>query len=159
MGRKILGLALIATLGLSGCAVQGLSFMEDDRINIIRPAENERLRLPFDVRWTVKNFDGLFALFFDRSPMRPNMDLRSLVSEDDPCISVPGCPDAEWLENHGPVYVTDQRILRVDALPDPRDNDRLKERHQLTIVLLDRTGRRLGESAFITDFSVEREDR
>ena len=45
----------------------------------------------------------------------------------------------------------------IDALPDRRANNRAKDRHDLTIVLLDGDGRRSGESAFTKEFIVERE--
>jgi hypothetical protein len=95
-------------------------------------------------------------MFFDRSPMRPNQDLLSLVDQDDPCRQAPVCPDAQWLENHGPIYVTAEPGLQVSTLPNLRPNDRSEDRHLLTLVLLDERGRRVGESTFIREFIIER---
>lgn len=114
--------------------------------------------LPFTLDWTARDFNGDFAIFFDRSPMRPGQTLRALVPEDDECRTEPGCPDAAWLADHFMyVYVTSDTSLEVDRLPDGRVNDRDKDRHDVTIVLLDDAGRRVGESAFTTEFIVERE--
>jgi hypothetical protein len=56
------------------------------------------------------------------------------------------------------VFVTDEPRLRVDQLPDRRKNDRSNDRHDKVVVLLDDEGRRVGESTFVTEFIVERED-
>ena len=146
-----------ALLLLAGCATEGLAFVRDDRVTIDEPDDNQTVRLPFVVRWTASDYDGRFVVFFDRSPMRPNQSLRSLVPEDDPCRTEPDCPDEQWLEDRN-IYVTNASPLRVERLPDERDNDRAKDRHELTIILLDETGRRSGESAFVREFIVERED-
>jgi hypothetical protein len=152
----------LAVLGIAGsvlasaCAVSGLSFVADTRVKIHEPEENEKVTVPFTVDWTVDDYDGLFVVFFDRSPMRPGQDLRSLVPEGDPCRVEPNCPDAAWLADRN-IYVTDANTLVIEALPDRRDTNRAKDRHDLTIVLLDRDGRRSGESAFTKEFIVERE--
>lgn len=147
----------LSTALLSGCAVSGLSFKQDYRVDILNPGENDEVTLPFEVDWTVEDFGGHFAVFFDRSPMGPGKSLLSLVPDDDPCRIEPTCPDAQWLAERD-VYVTDRTELLVEVVADQRDSDRSKDRHEMTIVLLDPTGRRVGESAFIKEFVVERED-
>jgi hypothetical protein len=141
---------------MSGCAVRGLAFVQDERVTITSPEENAAVTLPFEVAWTVEGFDGTFALFFDRSPMGPNKPLRSLVSRNDPCKSVNTCPDAAWLRDHS-IYLTKATTFRVDSLPDLRSNPRAEDRHVLSVVLLDEAGRRDGESVFTREFSVQRE--
>lgn len=153
--RRIVGIGLVGAVLLPACAVRGLSFVTDDRLKIVDPKQNATVSLPFEVTWTVKNYDGLFAVFFDRSPIRPNQTLRSLVPSDDPCRSESSCPDADWLADRN-VYVTDGTGVVVDRLPDRRDSDRSKDRHDMTIVLLDENGQRTGESAFTKEFIVER---
>jgi hypothetical protein len=140
----------------SGCAVNGLSFVIDDRVEIVRPTSNEELTLPLTVTWTVDDYDGYFAVFFDRSPVRPNQNLRSLVPRDDPCRIDDACPDEAWLAAHG-VYVTRTTSLTIPNLADRRDSSHAKDRHDLTIVLLDSTGKRQGEAAFSREFIVSRE--
>lgn len=149
-------LALAAFALTSACAVSGLSFVADTRVEIVVPAENAEVALPFELAWTVEDFDGSFAVFFDRSPMRPGQGLRSLVPDGDPCRAERDCPDADWLAERE-IYVTDTNHLVVDSLPDRRDTDRSKDRHDVTIVLLDQHGNRSGEAAFTREFIVERE--
>jgi hypothetical protein len=141
----------------SGCALNGLAFAQDERVHIQSPASEATVDLPFDVRWTAEHFDGKFLVLFDRSPMRPGQTLLSLVPHNDPCRSRPRCPDAQWLADHS-LFLTADTHVHVDDLAEERTNKRAKDRHQLTIVLLDRQGRRVGESAFIREFTVARED-
>lgn len=155
--RRLLVLGTVASVLTSACAVSGLSFVQDTRLKILTPRDNETVSVPFTVSWTVEDFAGSFVVIFDRSPMRPNQDLRSLVPEGDPCRAEPDCPDASWLADRD-IYVTDANSVSIERLPDRRDNDRSKDRHDLTIVFLDEQGRRSGEAAFTSEFIVERED-
>lgn len=156
-GRRFLvGVAAMALLG-SGCAVNGLSFVEDERVHDLRPRSGETVQLPFELTWSVRDFDGRFGVFVDRAPMKPGRGLDSLVPEDDPCRSDPACPDAKWFADRG-VFVVDQPRLPFEVLPDRRKNHRSKDRHEVVIVLLDREGRRVGEATFVTELIVERED-
>ena len=155
--RRWAWLAVIAPL-TSGCALNGLAFAEDTRVKIDAPAAEATVRLPFDVRWHADGFDGTYLVVFDRSPMRPGQTLQSLVAHDDPCRSRPSCPDRQWLADHS-LYLTSATHVRIDDLAEERTTKRAKDRHQLTVVLLDRSGRRVGESAFIREFIVDREDR
>lgn len=156
--RRRLAIALLAMVGLGGCAVDGLAFVQDDRVEITVPTGGETVRLPFDFSWKSRGFEGTYAVFFDRSPMRPNRDLLSLVDDRDPCRALPGCPTANWLADRD-IYVTQQSSVRVERLPDYRREDRGRDRHTATLVLLGPDGRRLGESAFVVEFFVERDGR
>lgn len=153
--RALLALALVAAL--PGCAVKGLSFVADERVTLVSPEDNATVSLPFALEWSVRDYDGRFAVVFDRSPMRPGQPLRALVPEDDPCHAEPECPDAQWLASND-VYITDGTRLVIERLPDLRATERAKDRHDVSIVLLDADGRRLGESVFTREFIVERED-
>src|SRR5262249_9672715 len=130
---------------LSGCAVHGLSFVQDDRLNIVRPQENAEITLPLNLEWATRHYEGYYAVFFDRAPRRQGQSLRSLVPEDDPCRAQPACPTAQWLADRQ-IYVTDRPSLQVETLPERRENNRSKDRHEVVIVLLDASGRRIGES-------------
>jgi hypothetical protein len=149
--------ALVPFAMLSGCAVDGLAFVRDDRLDIRSPASDATVRLPFEVRWTAPGVEATYLVLFDRTPMRPNQTLRSLVPSTDPCRTRPGCPDKEWLTDKN-MYLTSDTSIRVEDLPEERTTNRAKDRHELTIVLLDSRGRRIGESVFIRDFIVDRED-
>jgi hypothetical protein len=141
----------------SGCAVDGLAFVHDDRLEIRAPASEATVRLPFDLRWTAKGVNGKYLVLFDRTPMRPNQSLLALVSSTDPCRTRPGCPDTAWLAEKN-IYVTSDTHLRVEDLPEERTTSRAKDRHEVTIVLLDSRNRRAGESVFIREFIVDRGD-
>lgn len=147
--------ALALSFGLSSCGLHGLSFFRDDRLSIVSPEESAEVQIPFEVRWTVRDFDGLFAVFFDRSPMPSTETVHAIVPDDDPCRFDPECPDERWLRDRN-IYITDESRLLVDFLPDRRDNDRSKDRHDVTIVFLDKSGRRVGEAAFTREFFVDR---
>lgn len=152
--RPALGAVVsVVALALSGCGSTPLT--ADDRLTITSPAENAEVRLPFRVSWKADGIEGArVAVVFDRSPMAPRRPLLSLVGARDPCRLQPGCPDERWLaDNH--VHVTDGTEVNVEALPDRR-RGRTRDGHRLTIVLLDEHGRRVGESAFIRNFVVER---
>jgi hypothetical protein len=148
---------VLAGLLAQGCAVSGLSFAQDRRVRIESPASNDTVELPFEVRWTARDFEGTFVVLFDQSPMRPNQELRSLVPADDPCRAEPDCPNPEWLAERD-IYVTSETSVLIDDLPDERSSNRSSDRHQLTIVLLDGAGRRVGESVFVREFIVERDE-
>lgn len=151
-------LATVAVALLTGsCAVSNLDYFQDNRLAIMAPRTNGTVDLPLVVAWTVHDFDGSFAVFLDRSPMSPGEDLRSLVPSDDRvCRASSACPDANWLSAHG-VYVTDQQTLTISSLPDRRTSGHSQDRHELIVVLLDKTGHRIRESAFIREFLVRRE--
>lgn len=150
-------LALLLVFSAPACAVNGLSFFHDYELDVHVPDENAEVSLPFQVRWEADSRAGYFAVFFDRSPMRPGKPLLSLVPSGDPCREQQACPDAAWLADHG-VYVTDKPEIVVERLADKRENNRSKDRHELTIVLLDNEGRRVGESSYHREFIVEREE-
>ena len=149
--------ALLPVLLGSGCAADGLAFVRDDRVDILSPSSDATVRLPFEVRWSASDVDARYLVLFDRTPMRPNRTLRSLVPSDDQCRMRPSCPDKRWLTDHD-LYLTDGTSIRVEDLPEERTNHRAKDRHEVTIVLLDDRGRRIGESVFIREFIVDRED-
>jgi hypothetical protein len=141
----------------SACAVSGLSFVADDRVHIVHPDPNAEVSQPFELDWTASDVDGSFAVFFDRTPMRPGQTLRSIVADGDPCLADASCPDASWLAERN-IYVTDSTELTVELLADLRKSNHGEDLHDVTIVLLDEQGRRVGESAFSREFIVRRED-
>jgi hypothetical protein len=153
----VLAMLCAASVTTGACGANDLDYVQDDRVTITAPSTNDTVTLPFEVSWTVDDFDGTFAVFFDRSPMPRGRDLRSLVPRDDGvCRADPACPDADWLAARG-IYVTDETHLTISALPDRRQTTRQKDRHEAIIVLLDENGERVRESAFIREFMVDRD--
>lgn len=150
-------------LGLTAsCAAQGLAFRQDKRVDIVAPRDRAEVSLPFEVRWTVRDFDvegpgsGSFGLLIDRAPPAPGRTLESMVDDEPGCLPAEGCPDADYLAERG-IFKTKRTSHVVERLRDVGVEGR-RERHEVTIVLLDRAGRRLGESAFSVEFEVDRDE-
>jgi hypothetical protein len=150
-------LPLLVVVG-SSCTMSGVSFARDQRLAIVSPPDNAAVTLPFRLSWTATELVGRyrFLVVFDRSPMRPNAALRSLVAQTDPCRQRPDCPDELWLAQNN-VLVTDGSSVTIESLTDTRQNAHSVEEHHATVVLIDKaTGRRVGQRAWIREFSVER---
>jgi hypothetical protein len=166
--------AAAAMVGLmlltSGCRVGDLSFRIDDRVEIVSPEQRATVTLPFDVRWTVEDFNpvgfdgsatddaGAFAVLLDVTPQPPGEPLAYFARDDDTCRPSQGCPDATYLADHR-IHTTQTTSFRVDALPDNRPTDRpsAPDDHEITVVLLNGKGERIGESAFRVTVIVDRE--
>ena len=152
-------LALVAAIvSLAGCSVTDLAFEEDDRVDIVEPADRADATLPVTIRWTADDLDDaeggpFFAVFVDRAPIRPGQSLRSLA--DEACNRTDGCPDLAYFRDRH-VYVTDDLEVTVDALPaQSGQRTAADDRHEATIILLDGEGRRLGEAAYTVQFTVD----
>lgn len=146
-----------AALLLSGCVAQGLAFKVDRRVHITSPKDRSEVSLPVTVAWTVHDFTGTYAVFVDRTPQPPGKPLSWLARDDRSCHRSAGCPDADYFATRG-IYQTDQTHLTFEQLPRLSTGAGQKERHHLTVVLLDDAGHRVGESAFEVEFTVRRKD-
>ena len=164
---RALTLALACALLLSGCVSQGLAFRIDDRLTITAPESRAEVGLPLTVRWEVERFRvaaqgseppssnaGYFAVFVDATPQPPGKGLAWLSRKDRSCRPADGCPDAEYLAAKY-IFTTTDTHITFEQLPRPA-KEKGKERHTVTIVLLDTAEKRIGESAFYVDFSVNR---
>jgi hypothetical protein len=170
MSGRLAAVAAALSLLTSGCVQQGLAFRVDDRLTIDAPKARSEVTLPVTVRWSVKDFTvvapdaggaatkdtGYFAVFVDRTPQPPGKPLSWIARKDRTCRVADGCPDAEYLAARN-IYSTSDMSLTFEQLPRP-SNKREKERHNVTIVLLDAQGRRIGESAFYVEFVVKRKN-
>jgi len=157
----LVGVALLA----SSCA-HGLAFSQDRRLTIIAPRGHGKVRLPFTVRWTMRDFrvtgpdggsdpdSGYFAVFLDRTPIPPGKPLSWIARDDRRCKLIPGCPDETYFETRH-VYATTQTQLSFGLLPDLQAVGG-HETHEVTIVLLDGSGRRIGENAWYASFRYDR---
>jgi hypothetical protein len=108
------------------------------------PADHATVPEPLTVRWTATDFsaprDGSFAVFVDRDPMPPGASLADFAPHD-----------------RDGIHVVDTTSLRLDVLGrqvgvDPAEQDH----HDVTVVLLDRQGHRIGEYAAYSEFTVQR---
>jgi hypothetical protein len=161
-------LAVVAVLA-GGCTnFSQLQFHTDHLVKFTAPQSRVKVALPVRFRWQVNGFAiagprsheppskdaGYFALFVDRAPVKPGQSLAAVAGDDPSCIVSAGCPDRSYLADHQ-VYTTTGSTFTlrdVDAL-DNRDNWQL---HEITIVLLDSQGRRIGEHAYYRDFKLKR---
>jgi hypothetical protein len=158
-------LAAIALLALlSACGVNGLSFVADERVDITRPGDRDEIRLPVTVEWTVKDFavgagEGSFGVFLDREPQRPGKTLAWLFRGEDTCRGASGnelCATADFLASRR-VFETTETSLTFEQVPQLSGNERRRQFHEVTVVLLDDDGRRVGEGAWSVQFELRRE--
>lgn len=150
----VLALALVG----SGCGVSGLAFRQDDRLSFVTPEDRAEITLPLTVAWEVEDFEvgtsaGSFAVFVDRAPQPPGKTLDWLARDDDTCRVEDGCPDEQWFADRD-VFRTTDRELTIEQLP-ARSDDR-RELHEVTVILLDEQGRRVGETGWTLEFQVAR---
>lgn len=156
----------ILALCLTGCVPSGLSFRVDDRLHFESPRDRSTVRLPVRIDWTMRDFtvvepgspprkgEGYFAVFVDRAPQPPGKPLSWIARNDDACVASPDCPDDEYYRGRGVYTTTDTHLVLEDLVR--RGSDKRKERHTVTITLLDGAGARIGESAFDLDFYLDR---
>ena len=147
---------------------EGLAFVKDERLTIVAPDSLSTVTTPVTIDWEVEDFRvtgedgsssddaGYFAVFVDGAPMPPEEDLAWLARDDRRCLETKGCPDRTYFADRG-AYSTTETSLTLKHLPD-QDAYQGHERHEVTIVLLDGTGHRIGESAWYVDFFYDREE-
>ena len=166
--RRTLAGAVLAALLLPACGVTGLSFRQDERVTIVSPEDRATVRLPFTVDWEVTEFEvtgetgstdpdrGYFGVVIDRDPQPPGEPLAWFVRDDIQCRPEVGCPDEDYLASRR-VYSTTATEFTVDVLPDTERLEDRREFHEFVVILLDGTGRRIGEGAWAVEFEVVRE--
>lgn len=169
--RRMLASAC-ALVTLSGCAVQGLAFEQDDRIEFLEPDYREKLTLPFTIRWRVKDFEltgpngesredaGYIQLIFDKQPQPPGENLEYFARDDLTCVRSERCPDQHYLAQRQ-VYTTIETSFTVRSLPPAPGVDLERgdpDIHEVVLVLLDGQGRRISESAWWNAFEIIHEE-
>ena len=161
-GRALLCWLSFLCVAASSCAIHGLDFRQDKRINILDPPSLSTVTVPFTVRWTAKDFsygpntiqggNNYFAILVDHPPMPPGGSLRDLG--DNACKETPGCPDLNWLQQHD-MYLSASTSISIGSLPHtlPASTPAgTKESHAIVIVLMNGTNHRIGESAWFVNF-------
>ncbi|HVT20353.1 MAG TPA: hypothetical protein VHE57_03040 [Mycobacteriales bacterium] len=161
--------ALAAGLLLCGCTnISALQFRTDHHVTFTAPSSRAKTALPVTLRWRVEDFRvagpdsaeppskdaGYFALFVDRAPIKPGQTLAAVAGGDSSCVPAAGCPDRQYLADRQVYWTTglSYTLRQVDPLDDS-DNWQL---HEVTIVLLDTSGHRIGEHAYYRDFKLKR---
>lgn len=155
----VVAIVLVLAVVASGCGFSGLSFRQDDRLSFLSPDDRAEVTLPLTVRWEVDDFDvpddGYYAVFVDRAPQPPGKTLAWLARDDDACRAEDGCPDLAWFDQHDVVPTTETEVT-IERLP-ARSDDR-REFHEVTVVLVDADGRRIGETGWTLEFQVTRDE-
>lgn len=156
-GRRAGALALTAVL--SACSLHGLAFRKDDRLQIENLPDRSSVEVPFDLEWS---FDGelkdgeSFAVLVDWTPPPPGKSLESLLKSDPACQGPTGCPDG-YLERNR-IHTTTDTSMVIDNVPLSTSNDR-RGYHEVTIILVDEEGRRIGETSAWSRFKTPGLDR
>jgi len=125
-------------------------------VRITSPASLATVATPVHLRWTGASPPGAgasYAVFVDALPVHPGQNLRSLAGPA--CASAPGCVDLAWLNRHF-VFLTTGNHVDLDALPILGTPVGDPDMHTATIVVVDGSWRRLGESAWTVTFSLQR---
>ena len=164
------GLVLACLVGLlPACGVDGLSFVQDERVRITAPADRATVPLPVTITWTVHDFTvtgrdgsagpdaGYFGILVDRAPPPPGETLEWLVRDDAECKVTPNCPNEAYLRSRH-AYSTTDTTITIDRIPD-LTRGQARDLHEATVVLLNGRGQRMGESAFRVEFEVARPKR
>ena len=168
-GRSAALLAMLAGL-LSGCGLthlEDLNFRVDDRLTFTGPKDRALLKQPFTVSWTMRDFRiaakgseppsddaGYFAVFVDQAPVKPRATLDDVAKGDTYCENDPKCPDQAYLAEHY-VYATTHTSIRLRGIPNVSGHDDV-QLHSVTVVLMDTSGHRIGESAWERDVRMRR---
>jgi len=137
-----LALAALAALQLAGC--EQYLFQQSDRVQVVSPQIYSTVHEPLTIRWQTQGFvtprDGSFAVFIDRDPMPPGDGLDDFAPQ-----------------NRDGIHVVTSTSLHIDVLAQQAGVDPSEQNHHdVTIVLLDKGGHRIGEYAGFTEFTVAR---
>jgi hypothetical protein len=172
MGRHTLhrvALALTGAVVLSGCGIthmQDLSFRVDTRLHFTTPKARTKLHQPVHLAWTIRDFRiaapgseppsrdaGYFAVFVDRTPIKPGQTMRATAGDDPACRHDPKCPDSAYLHQHE-IYTTTDLSMTLPQIPNVLGDKEKVQHHTVTVVLMDTSGHRIGESAWQLDFRI-----
>ena len=166
--RSSVVIAVCAQL-MAGCAINGLNFVQDKRVTIVSPRDRAKVKLPVAIRWKVHDFRitgrdgsrridaGYFGVYIDQSPQSPEKTQASIVRNTEGCRLNPECPNKEYLASLN-IHSTTETQFTIESIPEPRTDtaQRRREFHEVTVVLLNGRGERIGESAFKLEFEVDR---
>jgi hypothetical protein len=157
-------MVMVAGSVLSACGTGGLSFVQDKRVDIVRPNDRTTVSLPLTVAWTVKDFaigdgGGSFGVFVDRAPQPSGRTLSWLFRGDRSCKGTGAalCDKPEFLAQRS-VYQTTARSFSVDQVSRLAGGS-TNRLHELTVVLLGPDGKRIGEGAWSVQFKVKGEKK
>jgi len=157
---RVRACAIALCLLTTACGVHGLSFVQDKRVDITSPKERSKVTLPVEIAWTAKNFEGAFGVLVDQAPPRAGKALPWIFRGSDICRGATGkrlCATSAFLAEHN-VFRTTSTHFTVERVNRFTGNDRRRQFHEATVVLLDANGRRVGEGAWSVQFEVKQHD-
>jgi hypothetical protein len=172
VGRaRLMGTVLALIFFAAGCGIahpSELNFRTDKRLTFSEPAARTLVQTPLHVAWQMKDFQiarpgssppskdaGYFAIFVDRAPIKPRGTMRDVAHNDLECLRRPDCPDATYLANREVFQTTDNQITIQQIPPISGDTERIQF-HTITVVLMDTSGHRIGESAWGLDVRMRK---
>lgn len=140
-------LVAVAAVGVGGCS--GLEFVQDHRLSFTAPASDQLTRLPVTISWSMKTpGDYHFGVFVDQQAVKVGQNIDSVLPKDTK-------PTTALLAEAN-VYETDQDHITLRFIPDLQYDRASRQRHDVTIVLLDASGNRINESAWVREFDLPR---
>lgn len=161
----LLGIVAALVVLASACGVSNLAFFTDNRLHFVTPKSRSTVKLPVTVSWRMSGFSvvpagtlpvssrsGYFAVFVDRAPIKPGQTVAAAA--DRQCRRTPGCVNAGYLADRG-VYTTSQDSLTLSEIANLNSYQHVQT-HEVTVVILDSSGRRIGESAWYLDFRMRK---
>ena len=153
--RAVVALAGTMAGALLGTACgHGLLLADDARLTIVSPRSLSTVSAPVQVSWrtTIPPDSRVsYAVFVDVLPVHPGQNLRAVAGAR--CAGVPTCVDEALLNRHA-VYLTRRPRLDLDTLPILGTPKGQRDMHQITIVLVDPSWQRLGESSWSVTFAL-----
>ncbi|MCA1675119.1 MAG: hypothetical protein LC799_23995 [Actinobacteria bacterium] len=166
--------ALLAALvvAMPACTFNGIALRQDRRVEIVSPDFREEVSLPVTIDWTVQDFEvtgpdgasdenaGYFAVLVDLDPQPPGEGVEYFARDDVTCRKSEGCPNERYLERRG-IFITDETDLILTNLsPAPGVDLDAGDRdlHEVSVILLDGQGHRIGEGSWTATFELPAED-
>ncbi|MHB8508868.1 MAG: hypothetical protein ACYDGR_09505 [Candidatus Dormibacteria bacterium] len=138
------GALLVSVILAAGCApplrADGLLFVQDRRLLITSPADHAVVSTPTVIRWRFAGrTDTRFQVFVDRAPQPPGETLDWFVRFD-----------------RTGIYETTATELPLNRIARfGRDGTTRENLHEITVVIADTSGRRIGETEAYVDFYVQ----
>lgn len=162
---------VVAGLLVSGCGLthlQDLRFRVDKRLHWVSPEARSTVHQPVTISWTMDDFTvqapgtappsrdaGYFAVFVDKTPIKPGHTLDDVAKGDRYCEQSPTCPDRKYLRDHW-VFTTTETTMKFPLIPSIVGDKSHLQLHTFTVVLMDTSGHRIGESAWQLDLRIPR---
>ena len=157
----------VVAAALAACSFSNLAFAADHRLRFLSPPNRALVVTPVTLRWAISDFtvtppgqsppspaSGYFGIFVDRVPIRPGQTLADVAGGDQSCKRTAGCPDAQYLAARE-VYATARTSFTLTQVSQLSARQRVQT-HQVTVVLLDSGGHRIGEAAWYREFRLKR---